>query len=69
MNKILTLLMIVGGWASESWWAMIGVGNIHHWWPVVPSMGIGTSLAIGYPLILIIFVPVFLLFQTGADEK
>jgi hypothetical protein len=53
--KLFAILAGIGlvAWAMAAWSLMVTVGNVHAWWPHIPTMSFGTAMSISFPALLV----------------
>jgi hypothetical protein len=53
--KLLFIIVALGmvAWAVSACVLMVTVGNVHAWWPHIPTMSFGAALSISFPSLLI----------------
>ena len=48
--------LLVLGYLAFCWVTMLGVGNLHAWWPTIPAIGWTTTLKTMFPFWMLVVV-------------
>ena len=46
---LILVFLVLPLWLLSALFTMLFIGNVHHWWPLIPTMSYGDALQIELP--------------------